>query len=189
MAPTSKLDMVTERSLNSDVQIDAVGNARNTLTVTWDNQVEALENAPYRAMTNVGGQILGVYFRLLVPERSRVEAVSGGGLAPVGNPAVVEDESGRMAIGTYLKIPPGSTKLRCTWTSPYAADADASGGAYRLTIQKQPGLLPGPLTLTIRVSDGYRITAASTGLTVGGARATLATVFEGDIVVGLTYSR
>ena len=108
--------------------------------------------ATYRAMTNVGGPILGMYFRLLVPERSRVEAVSGGTLAPVTNPAVVEDEAGRTAIGTYLKVPPGQTSLRYTWTSPYAADA--TSGTYRLTIQAQPGMLPGPLTLTIRVPDG-----------------------------------
>src|SRR5664280_1859080 len=101
-------------------------------------------------MVNVGGPILGMYFRLLVPERSRIEAVSGGGLAPVTDPAIVEDEAGRMAIGTYLQVPPGLTSLAYTWTSPYAASVDATGGTYRLTIQAQPGMLPGPLTLTIR---------------------------------------
>lgn len=103
------------------------------------------------------------------------------------DPAVVEDEAGRMAIGTYLKIPPGPTNLRYTWTSPYAADADATGGTYRLTVQAQPGSLAGLLTLSIRVPDGYRITAASPGLTVTGAMATLTTTFDRDIVVGVQY--
>ena len=94
-----------------------------------------------------------------------------------------------MAIGTYLKIPPGQISLRYTWTSPYAANADPTGGTYRLTIQAQPGMLPGPLTLAIRVPDGYRITAASPGLTVAGAVATLATTFDRDIVVGVQYGR
>jgi hypothetical protein len=169
------------------VQIDAVGNARDTLNVTWDNRIEAPEWDPYRAMVNVGGHILGMYFRLLIPQRSRVEAVSGGGLAPVTDPAVVEDEAGRTAIGTYLKIPPGSASLQYSWTSPYAANTDAPGGTYRLTIQAQPGLLPGPLTVTIRVPDGHRITAASPGLTVSGAVATLTTTFDRDIVVGVQY--
>ena len=70
-------------------------------------------------------------------------------------PATVELEAGRTAIGTYLKIPPGTTTLRYAWTSPYAANADATGGTYRLTIQKQPGLPPGPITLTIGVPDGF----------------------------------
>jgi hypothetical protein len=107
----------------------------------------------------------------------------------VNAPAVVEDEAGRMAIGTYLKIPPGQTSLRYTWTSPYAANADTTGGTYRLTIQAQPGMLPGPLTLTIRVPDGYRITAASRELTVAGATATMAATFDRDIVLGVKYGR
>ena len=130
-----------------------------------------------------------MYFRLLVPERSRIEAVSGGGLAPVTDPAVVEDEAGRMAIGTYLQVPPGQTSLAYTWTSPYAASVDPTGGTYRLTIQAQPGMLPGPLDLTIRVPDGYRITAASPGLTVSGATATMTTTFDRDIVIGVMYGR
>jgi Protein of unknown function (DUF4012) len=187
VAPATKLNMLTTRSLRLDVQIDAVGNARNTLVVTWDNRVEAPEWEPYRTMVNTGGRILGMYFRLLVPERSRVEAVSGGTLSPVTNPAVVEDEVGRTAIGTYLKVPPGQTSLRYTWTSPYAADA--TSGTYRLTIQAQPGMLPGPLTLTILAPDGCRITAASPELEVSGATATLTTTFDRDIVVGVQYGR
>jgi hypothetical protein len=185
VAPATKLNAWTKRALDLDVQIDTVGNARNTLVVTWDNRVDTPEGATYRAMTNVGGSILGTYFRILVPDRSRVEAVSGGTLSPVTNPAVVEDEAGRTAIGTYLKVPPGKTSLRSTWTSPYAADA--TSGTYRLTIQAQPGMLPGPLTLTIRAPDGYRITAASPELVVNGATATLTTTFDRDIVVGVQY--
>ena len=189
VSPVSKLNAWTTRTMDLSVQIDPVGNARSTLAVTWENRVDTPDGAPYRAMTNVGGDTLGMYFRLLVPERSRVEEVSGGSLTPVNAPAVVEDEAGRMAIGTYLQIPPGQTSLRYTWTSPYAATTDAAGGAYRLTIQAQPGMLPGPLALTIRVPDGYRITAASPELTVAGASATLTTTFDRDIVVGVEYGQ
>jgi len=187
VAPVGKLNAITTRTLDLAVQIDAVGNARNALEVTWENRIDTPGGAPYRAMVNVGGRILGMYFRLLIPERSRVDAVSGGGLAPVTDPAVVEDEAGRMAIGAYLMIPPGTTNLRYTWTSPYAAEADAAGGTYRLTVQKQPGLLPGPLTVNIRVPDGYRITAASTELTVTGPVATLTATLDRDIVIGIQY--
>jgi Protein of unknown function (DUF4012) len=189
VAPPTKLNAWTTTAIDISVQIDAVGNARNTLAVTWQNRVDMPDAASYRAMTNVGGHILGMYFRLLVPQRSRIEAVSGGSLAPVTDPAVVEDEAGRMAIGTYLKIPPGQTRLQNTWTSPYAADVTTTGGTYRLTIQKQPGALRGRLSITIRAPDGYRITAASPGLTVTPASATLATTFDRDIVVGVAYER
>ncbi len=64
---------------------------------------------------------------------------------------------------------------------------DATGGTYRLTIQAQPGMLPEPLTLTIRAPDGYRITAASRELAVSGATATMTVTFDRDIVVGVQY--
>ena len=188
MAPVSKLNGVTTRSMRLDVQLDAVGNARNALAVTWQNRIDTGDGAAYRALPVDGAlHILGMYFRALVPQRSRVEAVSGGGAVPVTDPAVVEDEAGRMAIGTYLKIPPGQTSLAYTWTSPYAAIVDTTGGSYRLTIQAQPGMFPGQLTLTIRVPDGNRITAASPGLTVSGASATTTVTFDRDIVVGVEY--
>ncbi len=187
VAPATKLSFMTSRALDLSVQIDEVGNARNILDVTWNNEFSTPGAAIYRSMTNIGGSILGMYFRLLVPDRSRVESVSGGGLAPVTDPAVVETEAGRMVIGTYLKIPPGRTSLRYTWTSPYPAEADADGGTYRLTIQTQPGALPGPLRLTIHAPDGLRITAATPGLEVAGATATLTSTLDRDIVVGVRY--
>jgi len=189
VAPATKLDFVTTRAWDLEVRLDELGNARNALDVTWDNRVEEPEWEVYRALEGVGDEILGMYFRLLVPERSRVEGVSGGGMAPVTAPATVRDEAGRMSIGTYLKIAPGEASLRTEWTSPYAAEADEDGGTYRLTIQNQPGIVPGPLTLTIRVPDGYRITAASPELSVDGATATLTTTFAEDIVVAVRYER
>ncbi len=188
VAPVSKLNGVTTRSMRLDVQLDAVGNARDSLAVTWLNQIDTADGAAYRALPVDGDlRILGMYFRALVPQRSRVEAVSGGGSVPATGPAVVEDEAGRMAIGTYLMIPPGEASLTYTWTSPYAASVDETGGSYRLTIQAQPGMVAGPLTLTIRAPDGDRITAASPGLTVSGATATMTVTFDQDIVVGLQY--
>jgi len=189
VAPTSYLNVLTTRSLRLDVEIDRFGNARNTLTVTWQNRILAPETKPYRDLPVAGDAgILGMYFRLLAPERSRIESVSGGSFVKLTAPAVLEEFAGRTVIGTYLKVPPGETTLRYIWTSPYASDADEIGGLYRLTIQKQPGLLPGPLTLTIRVPDGSRITAASEGLAVSDRTATLQTTFTQDIELGLRYA-
>ena len=164
VAPASKINAIATRSLHLDVAIDPLGNARDTLDVTWDNPIDTALGTPYRELPALEDlRILGMYFRLLAPERSRVESVSGGSFVKLTAPAVVAEEAGRAVIGTYLMVPPGTTSLRYVWTSPYAADADETGGVYRLTIQKQPGLLPGPLTLTIHVPDGFRIASASAG--------------------------
>ena len=132
-----------------------------------------------------------MYFRLLVPERSRVDEVSGGSYVPLSDPYAVEDANGRTVISNYLKIPAGRSSLTYAWTSPYAADTGETGeagGTYRLTIQKQPGLLPGPLALTIRAPEGFMITEASPGLTVNGDTATLQGTFDFDLTVDLRYA-
>lgn len=188
VAPTSKLNALTTRSLKLDVEIDVVGNARSTLAVTWENRILTPDGEPYRELPEVGDRrVLGMYFRLMVPERSRVESVSGGSFVKLTAPAVVAEEVGRTVIGTYLRVPPGLASLRYVWISPYAADADETGGLYHLTIQKQPGLQPGPLTLTIRVPEGFRITSTSQGLSVSGRTATLTATFHQDAELGLTY--
>lgn len=189
VAPATKLDYVTTREWDLDVQIDAEGNARNVLAVGWDNRVDDPEWEAYRALEGVGGDVLGMYSRLLVPEGSRVESVSGSGTTPVTAPPTIRDEAGRTSIGTYLEIAPGNAGVRYEWTSPNAAEVDEDGGSYRLTVQKQPGIVPGPLTLRIRVPDGYRITQASPGLAVDGGTATLSTTFAEDLVVDLRYDR
>ncbi|MDQ3691560.1 MAG: DUF4012 domain-containing protein [Chloroflexota bacterium] len=177
--PFSKLSAITTRALDLDVVLDTEGNARNTLDVTWNNRILTPGGAPHRAVPEVGQlRSLGMYFRLLVPERSELEPVSGGNL---------DVEAGRAVISDYLEVPPGSTTLRNSWVSPEAAATDEAGGLYRLTIQKQPGLLPGPITVAIHVPDGFRITNASEGLTVSGGTATLETTFDQDISIALRY--
>ncbi len=128
VAPASKLNAITTRSLHLDVKIDAVGNALDTLDVTWDNPIETPVGKPYRELPTLEDlDILGMYFRLLAPERSRVEDVSGGSLVELTAPAVVDEEAGRAVIGAYTMVPPGKTTLRYVWTSPYAADVDEHG--------------------------------------------------------------
>ena len=189
VAPTSKLSAVTTRALDLQVQIDGYGNAQDRLTVAWDNRIESAEGSPYRALPIAGDvRIMGMYFRLLVAERSRVDEVSGGSYVPLSDPYAVEDANGRTVISNYLKIPAGRSTLTYAWTSPYAADADETGGTYRLTIQKQPGALPGPLALTIHAPKGFRITEAGPELTVSGDTATLQATFDRDVTVELRYA-
>ena len=155
VTPASKINAIATRSLHLDVSLDDVGNALNTLEVSWDNPIDTPAGAPIRELPTLEDlRILGTYFRLLVPERSRVEEVSGGTLDELTGPAIVDEEAGRAVIGTYLMIPPGEGGLRYVWTSPYVVETAGSGRRYRLTIQKQPGLLPGPTLGDRPTADG-----------------------------------
>ena len=146
--------------------------------------------APYRAVPTLEDlRILGTYVRLLAPRDSRITAVSGGGLVPLTAPAVVGEEAGRAVFGNYLMIPPGTTRLRYAWTSPSVVDVGTNGHAYRLTIQRQPGQRSGPLTVTVRVPEGFAIAAASAPLTIdstaAGASASLD--FDADVELAIRF--
>lgn len=186
VAPASKMNAIVTRSLRLEVILDRLGNARNTLDITWDNPIETAAGAPYREVPTLETlRILGMYFRLLAPEGSRIESVSGGSLVKLTAPALVGNEAGRAVIGTYLMVPPGTTRLRYVWTSPAAADA--TNGRYHLTVQKQPGLLAAPLNLTVQVPDGFEIRSASAGLRISGATAITTISFGSDLEFDVGY--
>ncbi len=190
VAPASKLNAVTTRSLDLDIAIDAHGDAHHVLDILWDNAIETDIGAPYRAVPTLEDlRILGTYVRLLAPRDSRITAVSGGGLVPLTAPAVVGEEAGRAVFGNYLMIPPGTTRLRYAWTSPSVVDVGTDGHAYRLTIQRQPGQRSGPLTVTVRVPEGFAIAAASAPLTIdstaAGASASLD--FDADVELAIRF--
>jgi hypothetical protein len=189
VSPVSKLNAVTDRSLDLDVRLDQYGNADNTLTVGWTNAIETDAGRPYRELRTLEDlRTLGMYFRLYVPERSRLEAVSGGTTSQQTAPSDMGDESGRMVIANYFRIPPGSARLSYRWISPYPADLGEDGIAtYSLVIQRQPGLRAGPLRLRITAPAGATILDASPGLTLAGDVASVDTTFDRDVVVVVRY--
>ncbi len=189
VAPVSKLNAVTDRALDLSVQLDPVGDAHDNLDIAWTNQIETDLGAPYRALSTPQDRgVLGMYFRLLVPDRSRIGTVSGGSYQALTAPADIDTEAGREVFGNYLRIPAGTTHLDYTWVSPYAADSAVDGTfTYRLTIQKQPGLRAGPLHLVISLPPGAVLIDESAGLTVRGGTVTLDITFDQDLVLAVRY--
>lgn len=187
VSPVSKLDYVTSRAMTDAIVIDAFGNAQHTLTIDWSNAFDASANAPYRILQSRGGTNLGHYTRLLTPWRSRLTSVSGGSYVRLTGAEDAGEEAGRNWWGVYVQIPPGSTRLRESWTAPYAADFDGTTGTYILTIQKQMGRLADAFDLTITVPEGSRIVEATGGLSVSGRTARLTTTLTRDLVVAVRY--
>ena len=188
VAPASKISAMATRSLRLDVVIDADGNARHTLDVTWENPIETDVGRPYLELPTLGGmRNLGMYFRLLAPVGSVVDAVSGGSFVNLTAPAVVGTEAGRAVFGSQLLIPPGATSLRYSWVSPRPVEPGTEAHRYRLTIQKQPGLRPGPLRVAIRVPPGFEIRSASEPLRVARDTAEMAVSFDRDLEIDVTF--
>lgn len=189
VAPVSKLNVVTDRSLELTVRLDSFGNAANDLIVRWSNAISEPANKPYRDLAMVGElTTLGMYFRLYVPERSRLDAVNAGTTQHITAPSDLSDELGRTVIANYFRIPPGSARLEYKWTSPYPAERAEDGTyTYRITIQHQPGQRPGPLHLEVRIPSGAAVVEASSGLTVNGEAITLDTILGRDLVAVIRY--
>lgn len=189
VSPVSKLNAVTDRALDVAVQLDEYGNAHDRLDTAWTNQIDTELGAPYRALPDIGGlRVLGMYYRLIVPDRSRIGTVSGGSYEHLTAPADIGTEAGRVVFGSYLRIPAGTTHLVYTWVSPYAADsADDGTFTYRLTIQKEPGLRPGAIHLAITLPTGATFVDSSPGLTVRGSTATFDATFDRDLILAIRY--
>jgi hypothetical protein len=189
VAPTSKYNLVTHRTQDLVVQIDDVGNANDTLNLSWDNRAllpegSALLKLPY---TGTDG-MLGNYLRVLTPDRSRLQSVSGGRLVQLTGVEDVSTEAGRTAYGLFLLEPPGQTSATISWISPYPVETDDTTGLYRLTVQKEAGRPAEPLSVTVSVPEGATILGTSAGMAVNGRTATLQTTSTTDVQLWVRYS-
>jgi hypothetical protein len=189
VAPTSKYNLVTHRTQNLAVQIDDVGNADDTLTLNWDNRADQPEASALRALPYTGTEgMLGNYLRVLTPDRSRLQSVSGGRLVPLTGVEEISSEAGRTAYGLFLLEPPGMTSATISWVSPYPVETDDTTGLYRLTVQKEAGRPAEPLSVRVTVPEGATILETSAGMAVNGRTATLQTTAAADVQLWVHYS-
>ena len=189
VAPVSKLNAVTDRALDLSVQLDQYGDAHDNLDIAWTNQIQTDLGAPYRALPAVGDlRVLGMYFRLLVPDRSRIGRVPGAATSPSRHRRTSGPRPAGRYSATTCAFPPAPPTSTTAWVSPYAADsADDGTFTYRLTIQKQPGLRPGPIHLAITLPPGAALVDSSPGLTVRGDTVTLDATFDRDLILAIRY--
>ena len=189
VAPVSKYNLVTHRTQDLAVQIDDVGNADNTLTLSWDNRADQLEAAALRELPDAQKDgMLGDYLRVLTPDRSRLQSVSGGRLVQLTGVEEISPEAGRTAYGLFLLEPPGLTSAAISWISPYPVDIGDTTGLYRLTVQKEAGRPAEPLSVRVTVPEGATILGTSAGMAVNGRTATLQTTPATDVQLWVRYS-
>jgi hypothetical protein len=192
VAPVGKLNAIVGRQLDFTAQIDAVGNAHDSLQVTWTNPFLSGVGPNFDTMRAIQKDfgILGNFTRIVVPERSRLESVSGGStLTPVNSLESEGTEAGRDWFGVYLMVPPGQASLDWQWISPYVAIPPTGGGlaTYSLVVQKQPGTEADPLSVTVQLPPGAQLVSASAGAQVNGDRVSWQTDLATDVVLQVQY--
>ena len=152
---STKLNLVVELSIQVDISLDDVGDARNTITVTYANDYTnwAVGKDPHLASLVVGAGTLtlyGGYLRLLVPEGSAIQDVREQGNS-VG-PEAVWQEHGKTVLGRYFPLPQDTTKaLSFTYLVPSALDTSQNPFTYSLLVQKQPGTAAIPLKIRVEL--------------------------------------
>ncbi len=137
------------------------------------------------------------YVRLLVPPGAQLQAAT---LHPVpadylvvGRPfegqVSVENELGKTVFGTLFVLERGRSVDVALWYHlPSVADWSIEGGRYTLTVQKQPGAMPRPVSVTLIWPKEYALSEASLPpVWAAAGSATFAFDLTTDRVLSLTW--
>ena len=159
---SSKLNLVVERELDLQIELDEAGTAHHRLILRYRNGLD--DWAPSHDVQLVRDIMLdglyGGYLRLLVPPQAELLEVAVDG-RPVGAEEIIQ-EAGKASFGRYLPLPSGSqAALRFTYSVPAAADVSRATHEYRLLVQKQPGIRAAPLDVAITLPPGAGVESVS----------------------------
>lgn len=157
----SKVDFYQQRSIASDVTLNADGSADVTLTVTIDN-----DTPPYtRPNEDPGSGYFTRWSRPLVatylPMGAELESFAINA-TPAG--ATERLERGRPSVLHLLTLEPGATQvLTYTYRVPAAAVVDGSTMSYALDVDPQGVVNTTDFQVTVRPPDGWEFTELAEG--------------------------
>ena len=180
VAPTSKYNLVVDRSDSLVVKLDETGSATNSLRLDWQNRAgdEGDLYAALRSFSESDVGVYGAYLRTLVPLDSEIVRVRGeDAIQEIGATEYTGEESGRRSWGNSLLMTPGESTLTYLWTVPEVATMTDAGWEYRLVIQKQPGARTSPIKVRIELPAGATLLETSDGLRANGDRL----LYEGEL--------
>lgn len=186
----TKLNAVLEESVDIEIRLSEDGSARTTVTIDYVNDLAPWEDGRDPALVRklMLGGLYGGYLRLFVPPGSRIIEVRDDsheiGLEEIG------EELGLTVFGRFFALPRDSRqRLVYEYVVPAAVGTQRDPGKYLLTLQKQPGQKPLPVTLRILPPEGMEISSAvAAGETVPFSPA-IELVLDRDWTLELKLSR
>jgi hypothetical protein len=189
VSPTSKFNLVVSRRDALAVSLDATGQATSDLSLAWQND-SMLPGEPYQSIrsysTSTVGQY-GAFVKVLTPATSSLIEADGVATLDVDGAELVQNEVGKNAFGNYLLMDPGASSLHYRWTVPGAASQSDGLWTYRLTLQKQPGVLAVPTSVTVRLPDGAVIESVGGAALAADGTVIAQTDMERDGLVVVNY--
>jgi len=156
---STKLNLVVKETAQLEVDLDWTGAARHTLDVRYQNGLPewARGRDPGAVERLMGQGFYGDYLRVLSPPAAQlVDLRLNGGSA---GPEEIIREDGKTSFGRYVALPAGArAEARFVYDVPAVAGV-ASGGEYKLLVQKQPGSAALPLAITVHPPEGAHVTS------------------------------
>lgn len=189
VSPTSKYNLVVDRSDSLVVKLDDTGNALESLRMDWSNHA-AEPGEPYaslREFSNNEEGWYGAYVRVLAPDGAELVTTSGRTAEDIGAAEGVSEEAGRVVFANYLFMPPGESTLTYLWTVPAVAVPIEGGWRYELMLQKQPGARAVPQSVVVDLPPGSQVFGASDGARVEGERVSFTADLSEDVALFVEY--
>jgi hypothetical protein len=159
---STKLNLVLDERMQMDVQLDAGGRARHTVTLTYENQLSdwARLHDPQVVSDLMLTGFYGGYLRLLTPPQAQLLDLYLDGQT-VGAEDITQ-ELGKASFGRYFPLPKDrQAALSFIYEVPAVVDISQGDHEYRLLIQKQPGTGTMPLKITIGLPSGAKAKSVS----------------------------
>jgi hypothetical protein len=189
VAPTSKYNLVVDRTDSLVVKLDEAGDALSSLRLDWQNAADQ-EGQPYRSLREFSTDEAGAYgswVRVLVPEGSELVTASGVADVELRGPDRIDTESGRALFGNYLYMLPGASSLTYLWSNPGVAVKTDQGWVYELVVQNQPGARSVPLSVRVDLPTGAVVSEISDGAVFDGEQVRLEANLDQDVELRVVY--
>lgn len=190
MAPTSKYNLVVDRSDSLVVKLSEGGDALDSLRLDWRNDA-GKKGEPYQSLrefSNNQDGAYGAYVKVMVPNGSELLTVSGHAADDVRGAENVSQEADRATFANYLFMPPGDSTLTYLWTTPGAATQVDDAWEYQLVVQKQPGARPHPVSIRIDLPKGAVVLEAPEDAIIDGEQVRVQADLARDLELLVRYS-
>ena len=190
VAPTSKYNLVVDRSASFVADLASDGSSLSSLRLDWQNDADK-QGSRFRALRDFSNNEegwYGAYLRLLLPQDAELVTAAGEASSEVRGSDRLPDDGGRSTYGNYLFMPPGMSTMSYLWSAPSAATPTDDGWEYRLFVQKQPGARPEPWSFRLDLPAGAQVDSAPEGALVRGERVSFETTLDRDLELVIRYT-
>ncbi len=190
VAPTSKYNLVVDRSASLLVDVAEDGSALDSLRLDWLNRAGDQDTTSRPCASTRRTRMDGTARTCASSchRDSTLVTANGQAAEEIRGAATLADEAGRRHPRQLLPHAPRRVHddHTCGRRRDAAVQAD-DGWEYRLLVQKQPGARPEPWSVRIDLPEGATVTSSPDGAVVDGERVSLDTVLDEDREIVVRY--